>query len=590
MVLKILSRISLFTVIVTLLAALAVNTTVIGGPGDTTISISPASQTIETKMTFSIEVYCVPGEPIKGYELEISFDSSLLKAVSVSEGDIFEGFSKFFNSGTIDNSAGIITGIYGLIVGQANTTNPGTFCNITFSSKSKTGTSSIAFKRIGERTGVVNELGYIPIELNSGSVTISGQEEPPDEPSPPPSGGGGDWFPPPPADEENNPPETPLKPSGPTFVELGVEYTYETSASDIDGDKVRIRLDWGDGNFSNWSKFVSSNSSISFYYVWNNASTYNVRAIAQDIYGLNSSWSPALNVTVSSADSGEEPIISVKLENDISTNETVIFDASDTIDPDGDILSYFWDFGDGDTGSNKIESHKYSEPGKYTVILTVTDDFGYTYSKSMTLTIVGSETLTKGITSEDRSSGVSNLLIFFIIFILVIENILILIFYRRDIKDTLSSFFVNPYSRFLKWYLRFKIKLLNSKISRLSERIHGSDSPSPIESVEMEPSVHAFQSPSYEGVSKDMNLFNKKRSYNADFYNGHTGDRFERLLKTQSPEKNFPESIDQRIDKEIDTLVDRLILSKTQDKSSDESEKSLEKAIDDYLFSKGFDN
>jgi len=554
---------------------------------DTQLFINPASQTVDVEDSFTIDINCVPGQPIKGFELRISFDETLIQANSVLEGDIFEGYSTFFCNGTINNAAGSINNVFGLIIGPGNVSDNGTLVTISFTARDKSGTSALEFIDVGTWTSVVNETGYVSIDVTSGSAKVVGGSSPP-SPPPPPGGGGG--FPPPPADEENNPPETPLKPSGPTFVELGVEYTYETSASDIDGDKVRIRRDWGDGNFSNWSKFVSSNSSISFYYVWNNASTYNVRAIAQDIYGLNSSWSPALNVTVSSADSGEEPIISVKLENDISTNETVIFDASDTIDPDGDILSYFWDFGDGDTGSNKIESHKYSEPGKYTVILTVTDDFGYTYSKSMTLTIVGSETLTKGITSEDRSSGVSNLLIFFIIFILVIENILILIFYRRDIKDTLSSFFVNPYSRFLKWYLRFKIKLLNSKISRLSERIHGSDSPSPIESVEMEPSVSAVQSPSYEGVSKDMNLFNKKRSYNADFYNGHTGDRFERLLKTQSPEKNFPESIDQRIDKEIDTLVDRLILSKTQDKSSDESEKSLEKAIDDYLFSKGFDN
>jgi PKD repeat protein len=57
---------------------------------------------------------------------------------------------------------------------------------------------------------------------------------------------------------------------------------------------------------------------------------------------------------------------------------TVQFDASGSRDPDGKITEYFWDFGDGSTGSGVKVSHTYTHAGLYPVILTVKDDRGST--------------------------------------------------------------------------------------------------------------------------------------------------------------------------------------------------------------------
>ncbi len=52
---------------------------------------------------------------------------------------------------------------------------------------------------------------------------------------------------------------------------------------------------------------------------------------------------------------------------------SVAFDASVSRDPDGSIVSYAWDFGDGSTGSGETATHTF-DPGVYRVTLTVTDN------------------------------------------------------------------------------------------------------------------------------------------------------------------------------------------------------------------------
>jgi len=63
-------------------------------------------------------------------------------------------------------------------------------------------------------------------------------------------------------------------------------------------------------------------------------------------------------------------------------NETITFDASASTDPDGNITSYEWDFGDGNitNTTHEILNHSYSEAGSYEVTLTVKDDNGATNS------------------------------------------------------------------------------------------------------------------------------------------------------------------------------------------------------------------
>ncbi len=53
--------------------------------------------------------------------------------------------------------------------------------------------------------------------------------------------------------------------------------------------------------------------------------------------------------------------------------QPVTFNASYSYDPDGDIVSYEWDFGDEVAGSGMTVEHVYASPGSFAVSLTVTD-------------------------------------------------------------------------------------------------------------------------------------------------------------------------------------------------------------------------
>ena len=68
------------------------------------------------------------------------------------------------------------------------------------------------------------------------------------------------------------------------------------------------------------------------------------------------------------------PIINVLIPSTGKSGKTISFSSSGTVDPDGDDLSYLWDFGDGTTSTVKNPTHKYNKAGKYLVNLKVSDN------------------------------------------------------------------------------------------------------------------------------------------------------------------------------------------------------------------------
>ena len=60
------------------------------------------------------------------------------------------------------------------------------------------------------------------------------------------------------------------------------------------------------------------------------------------------------------------------------------------MDPDGDPLSYEWDFGDAASGAWAKPIHTYTSQGTYSVTLTVTDAWGAVDADTLTVNVTES--------------------------------------------------------------------------------------------------------------------------------------------------------------------------------------------------------
>jgi len=99
---------------------------------------------------------------------------------------------------------------------------------------------------------------------------------------------------------------------------------------------------------------------------------YAVTLTVEDDMGLTDSDTCVITVL------NRAPVADAGADAEVQTLEAVQFDGSGSHDPDGCIVSYSWDFGDGGTGAGISPAHEYSTPGTYVVTLTVTDDDGAT--------------------------------------------------------------------------------------------------------------------------------------------------------------------------------------------------------------------
>lgn len=77
----------------------------------------------------------------------------------------------------------------------------------------------------------------------------------------------------------------------------------------------------------------------------------------------------------------------------VGLNDPIRFDASDSYDPDGEIVQYLWSFGDGTTGEGMVVEHAYAAQAgggwKPIVTLTVVDEDGGSGTTSRQVNVVG---------------------------------------------------------------------------------------------------------------------------------------------------------------------------------------------------------
>jgi len=176
----------------------------------------------------------------------------------------------------------------------------------------------------------------------------------------------------------NAPPDQPSRPSGPKNVNVSVSYNYTTSTTDPEGDRVQYQFNWGDGTTSSWSSLVNSGQSVTMSHQWSkNGKIYYVMARARDENGSISSWSSPLKVYCGNVKENHPPMVPSAPSGPTSGSIFTSYQFStSSMDPEGDYISYGWDWdGDGTvdewigsypSGQTVTTSHMWTTGGLYT--------------------------------------------------------------------------------------------------------------------------------------------------------------------------------------------------------------------------------
>jgi mono/diheme cytochrome c family protein len=135
-----------------------------------------------------------------------------------------------------------------------------------------------------------------------------------------------------------------------------------TGSTDADNDPLTYSWDFGDGTLAD---------GVMPTHTYVLGGTYEVTLVVND--GQASSDPSVTTATIT------EPVVNLAPVADPGgpysgePGQPVAFDGSGSADPNGDTLSYSWDFGDGAIGDGVAPSHAYAAAGNYTATLVVSD-------------------------------------------------------------------------------------------------------------------------------------------------------------------------------------------------------------------------
>jgi PKD repeat protein len=152
-----------------------------------------------------------------------------------------------------------------------------------------------------------------------------------------------------------------------------------SSSTDPDGEVVAYAWTFGDG---------ATGEGVAPKHVYADPGEYLVTLRVTDDDGATASAVRTVAV-VAPPPANEGPTVSfVIVPDDPRVGQTVAFDASASVDPDGRVVAYAWAFGDGAAGEGVAPTHAYADPGDYVVTLTVTDEDGATTVANRTVAVV----------------------------------------------------------------------------------------------------------------------------------------------------------------------------------------------------------
>jgi len=184
---------------------------------------------------------------------------------------------------------------------------------------------------------------------------------------------------------KNANPDTPPAPTGTAISKVGVTCPFKVTASDPDFHRVSVRVDWNDGDTSDWSDMFRSGDTTTVSHAWSVPRNYRISAQAKDERGAVSLWSNWHAVVIADTVNLPPGIPSTPAGADIGYVDSTYEFSTLAGEPNGDRMFLQFDWGDGDTSdwSNLVPEstavtmpHTWRQTGEYSVVARARDEKG----------------------------------------------------------------------------------------------------------------------------------------------------------------------------------------------------------------------
>jgi parallel beta-helix repeat protein len=167
----------------------------------------------------------------------------------------------------------------------------------------------------------------------------------------------------------NNPPVADV--GGPYQAYVNVSVSFNASKSEDDVMVTGYR--WDFTNDGIWDTDWLTSYFYSYMYLINGS--YVVKLQVKD--GLNETDTDTAVVIINTTPASNiEPIIILNIPSLGIIGNSIDFDGSECNDPDGEIVNFSWNFGDGNIAYGDKVSNSYENQGQYEITLIITDDKG----------------------------------------------------------------------------------------------------------------------------------------------------------------------------------------------------------------------
>ncbi|WP_340818328.1 PKD domain-containing protein [Methanolobus sp. WCC4] len=327
--------------------------TVLGLAGNTSseqvdvseISVIPSSYQVEPGSTFNVMVELMPVIPVSGVQFDMTYTDESTSVVAISEGDIFSryGASTVFEVKENMQSSTSSGTVYSALIGNTPVSEAGTVASLTMNAGNNVGYMTLGLENVIVSDASSNSANYV---VNDATILID---------------------------------------SRPVLVDTGTVQITENKvldltlqATDADNDvllfsaaslPVGAIFDASTGNLL-WTPDISQ------------VGTHSIDVAVTDGYLTDTGV-----LTVEVLPSDLSPVAYANGPYDARVGKKMKLAATGSYDPDGTIMSYTWDLGDGTTAVGSTVFHAYNTAGVYTVTLTVMDNGGNTDTSVTTVTV-----------------------------------------------------------------------------------------------------------------------------------------------------------------------------------------------------------